>query len=76
MKRTILVTLSAAFAPAACGGGDNDTPALTPGPTIDVGRAEDEVQRALWRAARRGGSIGSPDFIRDTLRMYEVKRSI
>jgi alkanesulfonate monooxygenase SsuD/methylene tetrahydromethanopterin reductase-like flavin-dependent oxidoreductase (luciferase family) len=32
---------------------------------------EDEVQRALWRASRRGGCIGSPDFIRDTLLKYE-----
>jgi alkanesulfonate monooxygenase SsuD/methylene tetrahydromethanopterin reductase-like flavin-dependent oxidoreductase (luciferase family) len=31
----------------------------------------DEVQRALWRAARRGGCIGSPDYVRDTLRRYE-----
>jgi len=33
---------------------------------------EDEVQRALWRAAKRGGCIGTPDFIRDTLRKYEA----
>ncbi|MCH8994902.1 MAG: LLM class flavin-dependent oxidoreductase [Chloroflexi bacterium] len=33
---------------------------------------EDEVQRALWRAAQRGGCIGSPDFIRETLRKYEA----
>ena len=33
---------------------------------------EDEVQRALWRAAKRGGCIGSPDFIRDTLLKYEA----
>lgn len=32
---------------------------------------KDEVTRALWRAAQRGGCIGSPDFIRDTLRKYE-----
>jgi len=32
---------------------------------------EDEVKRALWRAAKRGGCIGSPDFVRDTLRRYE-----
>jgi alkanesulfonate monooxygenase SsuD/methylene tetrahydromethanopterin reductase-like flavin-dependent oxidoreductase (luciferase family) len=32
---------------------------------------EDEVQRALWRAAQRGGCIGTPDFIRETLRKYE-----
>lgn len=31
----------------------------------------DEVQRALWRASRRGGCIGSPDFVRETLRKYE-----
>jgi alkanesulfonate monooxygenase SsuD/methylene tetrahydromethanopterin reductase-like flavin-dependent oxidoreductase (luciferase family) len=33
---------------------------------------EDEVQRALWRAAKRGGCIGTPDFIRDTLLKYEA----
>jgi alkanesulfonate monooxygenase SsuD/methylene tetrahydromethanopterin reductase-like flavin-dependent oxidoreductase (luciferase family) len=32
---------------------------------------KDEVTRALWRAAQRGGCIGTPDFIRDTLRKYE-----
>ena len=32
---------------------------------------KDEVQRALWRAAQRGGCIGTPDFVRDTLRKYE-----
>ena len=29
------------------------------------------MKRALWRAAKRGGCIGSPDFVRDTLRKYE-----
>jgi alkanesulfonate monooxygenase SsuD/methylene tetrahydromethanopterin reductase-like flavin-dependent oxidoreductase (luciferase family) len=33
---------------------------------------EDEVTRALWRAAQRGGAIGTPEFIRDTLRKYEA----
>ena len=33
---------------------------------------EDEVQRALWRAAKRGGCIGTPDFIRETLVKYEA----
>jgi len=33
---------------------------------------EDEVTRALWRAAQRGGCIGTPDFIKDTLRQYEA----
>ena len=33
---------------------------------------EDEVQRALWRAAKRGGCIGTPDFIRETLLKYEA----
>jgi alkanesulfonate monooxygenase SsuD/methylene tetrahydromethanopterin reductase-like flavin-dependent oxidoreductase (luciferase family) len=32
---------------------------------------QDEVGRALWRAAQRGGCIGSPDFIRRTLLRYE-----
>ena len=41
------------------GGGDSET------------EPEDEVQRALWRAAQRGGCIGSSDFIRETLRKYE-----
>jgi alkanesulfonate monooxygenase SsuD/methylene tetrahydromethanopterin reductase-like flavin-dependent oxidoreductase (luciferase family) len=31
----------------------------------------DEAQRALWRASKRGGCIGNPDFIRETLRKYE-----
>ena len=33
---------------------------------------EDEVQRALWRAAQRGGCIGKPEFIRETLLKYEA----
>ncbi|MCH8066358.1 MAG: LLM class flavin-dependent oxidoreductase [Chloroflexi bacterium] len=33
---------------------------------------EDEVQRALWRAAQRGGCIGTPDFVRETLEKYEA----
>ena len=33
---------------------------------------KDEVTRALWRAAQRGGCIGTPDFITDTLRKYEA----
>ncbi|MEX0682120.1 MAG: LLM class flavin-dependent oxidoreductase [Dehalococcoidia bacterium] len=41
------------------GGGSGDEP-------------KDEVTRALWRAAQRGGCIGSPDFIKDTLRQYEA----
>ena len=32
---------------------------------------EDEGQRALYRAGRRGGFIGSPDFIRENLKRYE-----
>jgi alkanesulfonate monooxygenase SsuD/methylene tetrahydromethanopterin reductase-like flavin-dependent oxidoreductase (luciferase family) len=32
---------------------------------------EDEVTRALWRAAQRGGCVGTPDFVKDTLRKYE-----
>jgi alkanesulfonate monooxygenase SsuD/methylene tetrahydromethanopterin reductase-like flavin-dependent oxidoreductase (luciferase family) len=32
---------------------------------------KDEVTRALWRAAQRGGCIGSPDFIKNALRKYE-----
>jgi alkanesulfonate monooxygenase SsuD/methylene tetrahydromethanopterin reductase-like flavin-dependent oxidoreductase (luciferase family) len=33
---------------------------------------KDEVTRALWRAAQRGGCIGSPEFIKETLRKYEA----
>lgn len=33
---------------------------------------EDESARALYRASRRGGFIGSPEFIRDTIRKYEA----
>jgi alkanesulfonate monooxygenase SsuD/methylene tetrahydromethanopterin reductase-like flavin-dependent oxidoreductase (luciferase family) len=33
---------------------------------------EDESARTLYRASRRGGFIGAPDFIRDTLRRYEA----
>jgi alkanesulfonate monooxygenase SsuD/methylene tetrahydromethanopterin reductase-like flavin-dependent oxidoreductase (luciferase family) len=32
---------------------------------------QDEVARALWRAAQRGGCIGTPQFIRETLLQYE-----
>jgi len=32
---------------------------------------KDEVTRALWRAAQRGGCIGTPEFVKDTLRKYE-----
>jgi alkanesulfonate monooxygenase SsuD/methylene tetrahydromethanopterin reductase-like flavin-dependent oxidoreductase (luciferase family) len=41
---------------------------------LDAGGAEpaDEVQRALWRAAQRGGCIGSPAYVRETLRRYEA----
>lgn len=30
-----------------------------------------ETQRALWRAARRGATIGSPEFLRQSLKRYE-----
>jgi alkanesulfonate monooxygenase SsuD/methylene tetrahydromethanopterin reductase-like flavin-dependent oxidoreductase (luciferase family) len=33
---------------------------------------EDESIRALYRASRRGGFIGSPEFIRETIRKYEA----
>jgi alkanesulfonate monooxygenase SsuD/methylene tetrahydromethanopterin reductase-like flavin-dependent oxidoreductase (luciferase family) len=32
---------------------------------------KDEVARALWRSTRRGGCIGSPEYVRDTLLHYE-----
>ena len=52
-------TRSAASAASAAAAADGEEP-------------EDEVQRALWRAAQRGGCIGTPDFIRDTLLKYEA----
>jgi len=33
---------------------------------------EDEGQRALYRAGRRGGFIGSPAFVRENLKRYEA----
>ncbi len=33
---------------------------------------EDEVQRALFRAAKRGGMIGSPEYVRQNLLAYEA----
>ena len=33
---------------------------------------KDQVARALWRAAQRGGCIGNPEFIRETLQKYEA----
>jgi alkanesulfonate monooxygenase SsuD/methylene tetrahydromethanopterin reductase-like flavin-dependent oxidoreductase (luciferase family) len=39
--------------------------------SAQVEEPKDEVTRALWRAAQRGGCIGTPNFIRDTLRKYE-----
>jgi alkanesulfonate monooxygenase SsuD/methylene tetrahydromethanopterin reductase-like flavin-dependent oxidoreductase (luciferase family) len=32
---------------------------------------EDEVQRALYRAARSGTAVGTPDRVRETLKTYE-----
>ncbi|MEE8042583.1 MAG: LLM class flavin-dependent oxidoreductase [Pseudomonadales bacterium] len=39
----------------------------------DIRKSEptDEVQRALYRAARTGTAVGSPDRVRDILRTYE-----
>jgi alkanesulfonate monooxygenase SsuD/methylene tetrahydromethanopterin reductase-like flavin-dependent oxidoreductase (luciferase family) len=42
------------------------------GSNLPKDEPEDEVTRALWRAAQRGGCIGTPDFIKDTLRKYEA----
>ncbi len=42
------------------------------GSSLAKDEPEDEVTRALWRAAQRGGCIGTPDFIKDTLRKYEA----
>jgi hypothetical protein len=42
------------------------------GSNLSQEEPEDEVTRALWRAAQRGGCIGTPDFIKDTLRKYEA----
>jgi hypothetical protein len=43
-------------------------------PGLKVGDAapEDQRARALYRASRRGGFIGTPAFIRDTIRKYEA----
>ena len=38
---------------------------------IRDGEPTDEVQRALYRAARTGTAVGSPERVRNTLRMYE-----
>jgi alkanesulfonate monooxygenase SsuD/methylene tetrahydromethanopterin reductase-like flavin-dependent oxidoreductase (luciferase family) len=42
------------------------------GLTVVDEEPEDESARALYRASRRGGFIGAPEFIRDTLRRYEA----
>jgi alkanesulfonate monooxygenase SsuD/methylene tetrahydromethanopterin reductase-like flavin-dependent oxidoreductase (luciferase family) len=42
------------------------------GSNLSAEEPKDEVTRALWRAAQRGGCIGTPDFIKDTLRKYEA----
>jgi alkanesulfonate monooxygenase SsuD/methylene tetrahydromethanopterin reductase-like flavin-dependent oxidoreductase (luciferase family) len=42
------------------------------GSSLSSEEPKDEVTRALWRAAQRGGCIGTPDFIKDTLRKYEA----
>jgi alkanesulfonate monooxygenase SsuD/methylene tetrahydromethanopterin reductase-like flavin-dependent oxidoreductase (luciferase family) len=42
------------------------------GSNLSAQEPEDEVTRALWRAAQRGGCIGTPEFIKDTLRKYEA----
>ncbi len=38
---------------------------------IRKGEPEDEVQRALYRAARSGTAVGTPDRVRETLKTYE-----
>ena len=38
---------------------------------IAEGEPEDEVQRALFRAARSGSAIGTPDRIRENIKRYE-----
>jgi alkanesulfonate monooxygenase SsuD/methylene tetrahydromethanopterin reductase-like flavin-dependent oxidoreductase (luciferase family) len=38
---------------------------------IRHGEPVDEVQRALYRAARTGTAVGSPERVRETLRIYE-----
>ncbi len=38
---------------------------------IRKGEPTDEVQRALFRAARSGTAVGTPDRVRNTLKMYE-----
>jgi alkanesulfonate monooxygenase SsuD/methylene tetrahydromethanopterin reductase-like flavin-dependent oxidoreductase (luciferase family) len=39
---------------------------------LSASEPEDESSRALFRASQRGGFIGSPEFIRNTLRQYEA----
>jgi alkanesulfonate monooxygenase SsuD/methylene tetrahydromethanopterin reductase-like flavin-dependent oxidoreductase (luciferase family) len=42
------------------------------GLTVVDEEPEDESARALYRASRRGGFIGNPAFIRETIRNYEA----
>ncbi len=39
--------------------------------TVTETEPDDETQRTLFRAGRRGNFIGSPDFVRENLRRYE-----
>jgi alkanesulfonate monooxygenase SsuD/methylene tetrahydromethanopterin reductase-like flavin-dependent oxidoreductase (luciferase family) len=39
--------------------------------TVATAEPQDETQRTLFRAGRRGNFMGTPDFIRENLREYE-----
>jgi alkanesulfonate monooxygenase SsuD/methylene tetrahydromethanopterin reductase-like flavin-dependent oxidoreductase (luciferase family) len=40
-------------------------------PAVQEAEPEDETQRTLFRAGRRGNFIGSPEFVRENLRRFE-----
>ena len=50
---------------------DTQQAALQTQEEIAAAEPTDEVQRALFRAARSGSAIGSPDTIRENIRKYE-----
>jgi len=53
--------------------GPSAQPRTSPSQKI-IGTEEEpksESQRALWRAARRGATIGSPEFLSKSLKKYE-----
>jgi len=54
--------------PFSAGASGSDAPQTGLGADIEP---KSESQRALWRAARRGATIGSPAFMRESLKEYE-----